>query len=68
MKRYGATGQLVSYADHALAMRRAEDVERGSEPGPGNRVPAHWLKHPEGCACLDCLTELKAEHTEDGDE
>jgi hypothetical protein len=22
MKRYGATGQLMSYADHALAMRK----------------------------------------------
>jgi hypothetical protein len=54
--------------DRAVELRRAEDVERGSEPGPGNEVPAHCLKHEEGCACLDCLTELKAERIEDGDE
>jgi len=50
-------------ADEFYGITCPEDVR-----SPGNEVPAHWLKHEEGCACLYCLTELKADRIEDGDE
>ncbi len=37
-------------ADEFYGITCPEDVR-----AHGNEVPAHWLKHEEGCACLDCL-------------